>query len=347
MGGDPAKVARLDSAVKADFLEEMNKLEARTVAFNKATAAGKLMRGLVVAVAVGLNFAGSLKALMDKPDAVKGIRTADLGALALQRTCDLLVSLGVASPTSAVGRYAAATLGDVAVIGRLVGPKLGRAPLGEVYLEIYAILEAANAVRSAFGLGVPQDTGTAIFSGVSAVGFGMTAAPRFGAAALTGWIGMGIAAVAIIGQTIYDGVKDAHKYEKASEICLRAAGFNDVHDVAAAKFSRQAGYLSGAVGDAQIPFLMEYAAFKKMTVVELLTWVTSLAPDQISDLSNDVLKVLDEVAGIQEAQAQRHEMSADVTRRQFQALEMDKFERKLARDKIPIPVAGKPSQEDR
>jgi hypothetical protein len=47
---------------------------------------------------------------------------------------------------------------------------------------------------------------------------------------------------------------------------------------------------------------------------------------------------IDEVAGVQEAQAQRHETSADVARQRIQTLEMGKFERRLADNKILIPV---------
>jgi hypothetical protein len=111
----------------------------------------------------------------------------------------------------------------------------------------------------------------------------MTFAPAFGAASWAGPVGMAIGTVAIFGQMIYDDVKDAHQYEKASEICLKAAGFNDV---AAAKFSGQGPYLSLAEGASQISLLARYAALRGVSV---LTLVNDLTVEVVTDASGKTI----------------------------------------------------------
>jgi hypothetical protein len=276
-----AKVAKLNAAASKEFYEEIDKFGTRVAAFNRATLAGQMMRGLVVSVAVGLNFVASLDATIDHPDGVRIVRTVDLGLLGAQRTSDLLVSLGV-DPNSAIGRYAAAKLGDVPGIGRLVGANLASVPIGEVYLMIYAVLEAVNAARSAFGWGVPKDTVQASLSAVSAVGFGLAFARAYRAAKWTGPWGILIAAAAARGQMMYDGSKAAHQDEEKIKICLKAAGVESDHR--ARVLSRQMGYRSSVPGHSQLRLVSEYALSRNLDVVD---WINSMESDvQVDRLSN-------------------------------------------------------------
>jgi hypothetical protein len=375
MGVGIAKVRQLDAAVTAEFTAGINKLESRMAAFNGGTLAGQMMKGLVAAVAIGLNFVVSLNATIDHFDGVRLTRTVDLGVLAAQRGADLLVSLGV-DPASAVGRYAALKLGgvpgagtvaraagwagaklaDVPAVGRLVNAgrsvKLADVPIGEVYLEIYALLEAANAVKAVIA-GDAVQTG---ISSVSAVGFGLAIAPRFGAAAWTGPWGIVIATVAAFSQMMYDDAKDTHKYEKASEICLKAAGFGDV---AAAKISRQADYLTARAGTGQILFLRDYAERRNVSVLKLVNDLTSDEvtegvyrenPDRVNRLSDNVLYALNQGdpsshrdgqkwagAALQEPQPPAPAVSPEEASKAMKKFEMDVFERMLVSDGILRP----------
>jgi hypothetical protein len=278
-GTDAAKIAQLDQAATKEFLDGMKQLESRVVAFSRATVAGKTMLGLVVSVAIGLNLRDSYQAMMEKPDWVKKARTVDLALLGAQRASALLVGLGV-DPASPIGRYAALKLGEIPGIGRLVGSKLAGLPIGEVYLQVYAVLEAVNAARSAFGWGVPQDTVQAGLSAASAAGFGLAFARVYGVTEWGGWWGMAIAAAAARGQMVYDEVKAAHQDEEKIKICLKAAGVES--DRAAGVFSQQMGYQSSVPGHTQLPFLSEYAVSRNLDVVD---WINSLAWDQVDRLS--------------------------------------------------------------
>jgi hypothetical protein len=276
-----AEVQKLNAAVTKEFNAEIDKFGARVPAFNRSTLAGQMFRTVVVTVAVGMNFVASLNATLDKPDAVKIARTVDLGLLAAQRTSDWLVSLGV-DPKSVVGDYAAATFRDVPGIGRLLSAKLGGVPIGEVYLQIYTILEAANAVKSAFGWGVPQDMVQAGLSATSAVGFGLSFARAFGAAEWTGPVGMVIAAAAARAQMIYDGRKEAHRDEEKITLCLKAAGIEN--DEVAKLFGKQMGLGSSVPGHSLLPFLSRYANYRNLDLVDWLNGFTPEAADRLCDL---------------------------------------------------------------
>ena len=149
------------------------------------------------------------------------------------------------------------------------------------------MLDGVSAVRSGFGLGVPQDTGSAIFSGVTAVGGGLSIAPAFGASATLGGVGLAIAAVGVVGKMAYDAYKSAHQFEGASKDFLKAAGYDGA---AADALSKQDGILSGASGSAQMPFLAKYAQYKHLTPDQLQKWVNSLTPDQVQHLSQRLLQ---------------------------------------------------------
>jgi hypothetical protein len=100
-------------------------------------------------------------------------------------------------------------------------------------------------------------------------------------------VGLGIAAAGVVGASIYQDVTSAHQYEGVSKAFLEAAGYDQS---AATTLSKQDGVLSGALGAAQMPFLAKYAKFKNLTPVELRSWVNSLTPAQVNNLSADLLQ---------------------------------------------------------
>ncbi|WP_338307368.1 hypothetical protein [Bradyrhizobium sp. TM233] len=269
-----SQVASDDAAALVGFEAELKAAGRTAGAFARETPAGQLMRGLAVAV-VGLNLGLSIRAFAANPDLPGALKVGTLGALGTQRLSEFLVSIGTADATKGFGRLAGAKVGNVAA--------------GEVLIAAYAVLEAVNSVRSGFGLGVPQDTAAALASAGSAVGFGLAVAPAFGAGSWAGPAGIAIAAVSVVGKAIYDGSKDAHRYEESTRIMLRAAGFGPL---ASSELSKRSGYLTALPGGSQITFLAQYAAYKRMTPDQLLAWINGLSDSQLRGLSGLLLSEL-------------------------------------------------------
>ena len=317
----------------------------KVTSFARSTVAGRTIR-LIAAGAAILNAYQNIKELVEKPDAVKGLRTADVSLIALQQTSEMLVSLGIFSPSSAVGTFAKATIGGVplgeygALIGESASKKIGGVLLSDLLMQAYVALEAIDALRFTFGIGVERDTGAAVLSATSAAGLGIAA---FGESSWAGPVGWATAALTIAGKHIYDGVKDAHKYEEASEIALKAAGFKSL---AAAAFSRRSGYMSPVSGASQISFLAKYAHYRGMTMDALRVWINALPDEQVKIFSDNVLSALDEGlgdptrhrpqwvgAGLQDKNP-GPKVSPEEAARRLEAIEMGVFEHTLVRDKV-------------
>jgi hypothetical protein len=334
--------------------DELGKIEA----FGRSKVPGRMMR-LLGAGMIVLGAVSSLKAFIDKPDWVEGLKTADLGLLAGHEVSGVLVRLGVVGPTSAIGRYAGARFGGarLGALGSTLGKGVARMARGRVLVQGYAVFEAVDALRSAFGIwGSPQDTGAAVLSGMSAVGFAMTAAPAseaaaFEAASWSGPVGWAIVAGVVVGRSVYEGVKDAHKYEAASKICLKAAGFNEV---AAAKLCRQAAYLSAVSGTGQMSFLAKWAHYRGMTMVALRDWINKLTPEQVEALSDQVLFALNEGVGDMSRHQQQWvgaglqdkspvaKVSPEEAAKRWADIEMSVFEQGLVSDKVLAPDKATP-----
>lgn len=251
-------------------------------AFNKTTLPGQMLRGVGVVFA-GASLINSFSKFNANPnDPQNGIKLLADAAGFAQKGSELTVGLGWVSKDSAMGQFG----GEWKL--------LGRASAGDLISGVSAVLDGVGAVRSGFGLGVPQDTGGAVFSGITAIGGGLSVAPAFGAAAPLGYIGLGIAAVGVVGKWAYDKVKSAHEYEGASKTFLKAAGYNDA---AAAALSKQDGVLSDASGSAQMPFLAKYARYKHLTPDQLEKWVNGLTPDQVQHLSQRLLQTVGDSHG--------------------------------------------------
>jgi hypothetical protein len=243
--------------------------------FNKTTLAGQMLRGVAVVFA-GASLINSYNKFNANPsDPQNGIKLLLDAAGFAQKNSELLTGLGIVSKQSPIGQFG----GEWKL--------LGRASAGDLISGVSAVLDGISAVRSEFGLGVPQDTGNAVFSGITAVGGGLSVAPAFGASASLGGIGLAVAAVGVTGKSVYDSVKSAHQYEGSSKAFLKAGGYGDA---AANTLDKQDGILSGASGSAQMPFLEKYAQYKHLTPDQLQKWVNSLTPDQVQHLSQRLLQ---------------------------------------------------------
>lgn len=264
----------VDAALR-DLDKKLNTDAALSKTFNKMTRPGQLLRGVAVAFA-GASLINSYSKFNANPsDPQNGIKLLLDAAGFAQKNSELLVGLGAVNKKSAIGQFG----GEWKL--------LGRASAGDLIAGVSAVLDGVSAVRSEFGLGVPQDTGNAVFSATTAVGGALTVAPAFGAAAWLGPVGLGVTAAGVIGKAIYEQVKDAHKYEGASKNFLKAAGYNDA---ASDALSKQGGLVSGAKGAAQMPFLAKYAELKHLRPDQLVNWVNGLSADQVKHLSERLLQ---------------------------------------------------------
>jgi LysM repeat protein len=270
-----------DAALQ-DLGTTLNRDASLTKAFNKTTVPGQLLRGVAVGFAGAslINSYGKFRANPSDPQNDIKLLTDSAGFA--QKNSELLVGLGAVDKQSAIGQFG----GEWKLAGR--------ATAGDLLTGISAVLDGVSAVRSGFGIGTQQDTGNAIFSATSSVGGLMAVAPAFGAAAWLGPVGLGVAAVGVVGNTIYNDVKDAHQYEGASASFLKAAGYDGA---AAQALSKQDGVISGASGAAQMPFLAKYAEMKHLNPTQLQNWVNSLTPDQVQHLSERLLQTAGDAHG--------------------------------------------------
>ncbi len=252
-------------------------------AFAKNTLAGQMLRGVAVVLAAA-NAYGSASNASDKKD-VQSIVKASLDAVGFaQRTADLGVGLGTVSKTSLLGKFG----GEWKIVKA--------ASMGELIMGVSAALDAVSAIRSFGGLGVPQDTTAGIISATSAVGGMMSMTPALGAAAWAGPVGLGIVAVSVAGKIVYQGSKDAHKFEHASKAFLKDGGYSEA---AAEAFSKQGDFATGVGGTSQMPFLAQYAKLKGKSVQQLQAWANNpkLTPDQLQRVSMHLLQTAGDCDG--------------------------------------------------
>lgn len=270
------------NAALRDLNAKLNTDASLSKTFNKTTLAGQIFRGVAVAFA-GASLINSYQKFNANPsDPQNGVKLLLDSAGFVQKNSELLVGLGAVDKKSLAGQFG----GEWKL--------LGRASAGDLISGVSAVLDGVSAVRSEFGLGVPQDTGNAVFSGVTAVGGVISVAPAFGAWAPLGPIGLAVAAVGVVGKFAYDKYKNAHQYEAASQAFLKAAGYSDA---AANALSKRDGILSGASGSAQMPFLAKYAQYKHLSPAALEAWVNSLTPDQAQNLSKRLLQTAGDSGG--------------------------------------------------
>ncbi len=315
-------------AAMQDLNNTLNRDASLSKAFNKTTVPGQMLRGVAVGLA-GMSLINSYnKAQANPKDPQNDIKLLIDSAGFAQKNSELLLGLGAVNKQSAIGQFG----GEWKLAGR--------ASAGDLLTGISAVLDGVTAVRSGFGLGMQQDTGSAIFSATSSVGGLMAVAPAFGAAAWLGPVGLGVAAVGVMGNTVYHDIKDAHQYEGASRNFLKAAGYNDA---AAKTLSKQDGIISGAAGMAQMPFLAQYAKMKHLDPTQLQNWVNGLTTDQVQHLSDRLLQTAGDAKGNASDFTNGPPQTAIIGAASgFPAIvtktnTLDEFEKNLAYDHVPHP----------
>lgn len=291
--------AKVDGTAKssAQALQELDKtLNKEVRAFNATSLPGHVIRS------IGLLFAAA--SVVESYGAVNtdGLR----GDIKLQNSFKLLIDgAGFAQQSTELlmGVFAKETLASLPSFGgewKLAG-KLGA---GETIALMAVVLDGIGAARAFGGWGVEQDFGNGVFASMGAAGSVLTVIGSSTSYAWLGPVGMGVSAVAVVGKSVYDGVKDAHKYEDASRAFLKAAGYNDA---AATALSRQTAYAPfGISGSSPLPFLARYAQFKGVSPERLRDWINGLQPDQMAS----VALVMREIATHLEADARRFERTS-------------------------------------
>lgn len=315
-------------AALADFNKTLNTDASLSKAFNKATLPGQLLRGVAVGFA-GASVINSYKKFNANPsDPQNGIKLLVDAAGFAQKNTELLVGLGKIDKGSVLGQFG----GEWKLAGR--------ASASDLLTGISAVLDGVSAVRAGFGLGEKQDTGSAVFSATTAVGGALTVAPAFGAAAWLGPVGLGVVAVGVVGNTIYQDVKGAHQYEGVSKDFLKAGGYNDA---AAGALSQQGGVISGASGAAQMPFLAKYAEMKHLTPTQLQGWVKRLTPEQVNSLAACLLQTAGDSSGNAGNFTNGPPQTQIITGGSWYPAEitlantLGAFEGNLAHDHVPLP----------
>ena len=156
---------------------------------NGSTAAGRLIRGLGIALS-GVSFLASTGKAINDPTVKNGLQ-AIVGAAGLgQRGSELLVAIGKVDADSALGKLGGKTAGKV--VGAL-GAALDAWSMGESFAS--------------------GDIPSGVLYGTSAAG-GLMA--TFGAGSMAGPIGIGLVVVSVIGLGIWNSVKEANKHEPGS-----------------------------------------------------------------------------------------------------------------------------------
>jgi hypothetical protein len=243
-------------------------------AFRKTTFAGQTLRGIGLAFA-GAGVLNSYNTVNGHPDPQNVVKLMVDSIGFLQKGSEIASGFSAIPKDSWIAQFG----GEWKLIGR--------AGAAELIGGIGALLDTISAVRSFGGWGVPQDTTSGVLSLVSAGGGALAVLPTVGGSVWLGPVGIGLVAASVCGKAIYEGIKDAHKYESAAQEFLKAGGFSDA---AANALSKQGGFgLSPASGASQIPFLLRYAEIKGVSPERLQLWVNNLSAEQLSTLSNALL----------------------------------------------------------
>jgi hypothetical protein len=255
-------------AARTIGLQKFSRNLDRTKAFSVDTVAGRVMRGFAATLALaGTVF--SLKKMIDDPTALNAAKAGVDAASAVQKTSDLLRSLGVKnSVVRGVG-------GSWKVVLR-TGAKIGAS---ELLSLASTVLDGAKAIDCL----TKGDLANAGFSAVIATGGAVSMLPVFfEVGSIAGPLGIAIMTVAFIGQTAWQNAKHMHDGEEDVKKGLILLGYNAEH---AAILSRRGTYSSATSGQGQMLGLMNYAKSQGMNAKELRDWINSMTPRQVEDLS--------------------------------------------------------------
>ena len=236
---------------------------------NGSTAAGRLIRGLGVALS-GVSFLASTGKAINDPTVKNGLQ-AIVGAAGLgQRGSELLVAIGKVDADSALG-------------------KLGGKTAGKVVGALGAVFDVWNMCES-FASG---DIPSGVLYGTGAAG-GLMA--TFGAGSMAGPIGIGLVLVSVIGLGIWDSVKEANKHEPGSDggTSLRFLQNAGISEAAARELVNQNGK-----GHSPVPLLLRYAEHKGLDMQKpedqkkFVDWLNHMPHDKLVNLRDRLHQTLD------------------------------------------------------
>jgi hypothetical protein len=269
-------------------LAELDKDLARDLkAFNNASTAGNVIRGLGLALAIG-GAADSYRAMVSTGDWQNDLKLLVDAAGVGQQTTEFLMGVFARDTVESLSRVG----GEMKLFGRIAA--------GETMTLMTAVLDGVSAVRSFGGLGVDQDIGNGVFSTLGMTGSILTVIGACTSYSWLGPVGMGVSAVAAVGKGIYDGAQAAHKYEGATKTFLIAGGYSPA---AASALSERTSYapFGDSSGSSPMPFFVRYAELKGISVARLQQWLNGLTPAQAESAAT----VMREIAMTYEGDASR------------------------------------------
>ena len=266
---DPNTALATRTIAFAKFQKKLDILQA----FDTGTTAGQVMRGF----AATLSFAAvafSLKKAIDDPTALNTAKAGTDAANVVQKTSDLLRSLGVKN--SAIRE-----IGGGWKIALRSGARIGAS---EILALASTMIDGARAIDYL----AKGDIADAAFSAGIAAGSAISMLPAFiGTGSVAGPIGIAIMTAAFVGQMVWQNARHVHDGEDEVRTGLIVLGYKPEH---AAILCERGAYGSGdASGKGQMLALMNYAKAKGMNAAQLRDWINSLTPVQVKHMSELVL----------------------------------------------------------
>jgi len=244
-----------------------------TKAFSSDTPAGAAMRGIASALALA-GAAFSLQKAINDPDGLNVVKAGVDSASAVQKTADLLRSLGV---KNSVVRG----VGGGWTIALNTGAKIGA---GELLTLATAMIDGYKAV----GYFRKGDIAEGALSAGIATGGVIAMLPAIlGTGSVAGPVGIAVMTAFFVGQMVWQDAKHIHDGEDDVRTGLIILGYKPHY---AAILCKRGAYGSGnASGKGQMLALMNYAKSRDMDAAVLRDWINGLTFTQVLRLSDVVL----------------------------------------------------------
>lgn len=274
--GEMLAVEGLNSSLAAQTigLGKFHKNLDKTKVFSADTVAGQAMRGFASALAIA-GMALSLQKATDEPTALNAAKAGVDTLSALQKTSDLLRSLGLRNSV-------VQGLGGGWKIALQNGARLGAS---EIFTLATALVEGAQAASSFYDGRIAEG---AFSAGIAAGGIISMLPAILETGSWGGPVGVGIMTTLFVGRMVWQNAKHVHDGEDDVRQGLIALGYRASH---AAILCKRGDYSTGdTAGVGQMQALMHYAKWKGWTTAQLRDWINSLTPEQVSNLSDITLR---------------------------------------------------------
>jgi hypothetical protein len=250
-----AKLAKLD-----ENLSNLSSGPKAIKAFDKATFAGQLVRGLGLAAA-GASFINDFNKATNDPSTKNILKTfVDVAGIS-QKSSELALGLGAVDEGSLLGQF-----GGAAKLGARWGA-------GEFIAGVGALFDAWSAVDAA-------NKGDNVSAGLYAAGALGGLATAIGAGSWLGPVGIGIAIASAIGLAVWNHHKEVTQFETpTTSKFLESSGFTPQ---AAQALTQESGD-----GHSAVPLLARYAQLHGLNLQKaadqkkFVGWINSLTPDQL------------------------------------------------------------------